>query len=131
MTSMLKRHMPDSYKRAARALGFSLLLNTADAWHCLTVVLTARLSRVERVALAWSALRSLTPDEIMVTVEAVLPDSTPAPTAPLYGYMDEAAFWAEMAEPEALEAYCLASFDRMAPARQSAFLNHVLGRAAA
>ena len=50
---------------------------------------------------------------------------------PLYGYMDEAAFWAEMAEPEALEAYCLASFERMAPARQSAFLNHVMGSAAA
>lgn len=131
MTSTLKQHMPERYKRAARALGFSLLLDTADTWHSLTVVLTARLSRVERVALAWSVLRSLTPDEIAATVESVLPDSTPAPMVPLYGYMDEAAFWADMAEPEALEAYCLASFDRMAPARQSAFLNHVMGRAAA
>ncbi len=131
MTSILKKHMPDAYKRAARALGYSLLLNTADAWHSLTLVLTARLSRVERVALAWAVLRSLTSDEIASTVETVMPEGTPPPVPPLFGYMDEAAFWADMAEPEALEAYCLATFNRMAPARQSAFLNHVMGRAAA
>lgn len=124
----VSQHIPDNIKRVARCVGYAAWLNTADAWHSLTVVLTARLSRVERIALAWSVLRSLTPDEIAATVDSVLPDSTPAPMVPLYGYMDEAAFWADMAEPEALEAYCLASFDRMAPARQSAFLNHVMGR---
>jgi hypothetical protein len=131
MTSILKKHMPDAYKRAARALGFSLLLNTADAWHGLTIVLSARLTWEQRAALAWSSLRALPPETVVEVTNAVCPKHTAPPLPPLISYMDEATFWADMAEPEALEAYCLASFDRMAPARQSAFLNHVMGRAAA
>jgi hypothetical protein len=45
--------------------------------------------------------------------------------------MDDAAFWADMAEPGELEAYCLASFKRMIPARQMDFLAFVQRRAAA
>ncbi len=54
-----------------------------------------------------------------------------APIAPLLGHMDEAAFWADMVEPEELDAYCLASFNRMSPSRQDAFLDYVQARAAA
>jgi hypothetical protein len=51
--------------------------------------------------------------------------------APLFNYMDQAAFWADMATPDELDAYALASFNRMAPQRQAAFLGFVQGRAAA
>ena len=53
------------------------------------------------------------------------------PQAPLFNHMDQAAFWADMAEPDELDAYCLASFNRMHPARQSAFLAFVQRKAAA
>ncbi|MHA3915696.1 hypothetical protein [Halovulum sp. GXIMD14793] len=132
MTAILKKHMPDAYKRVARMVGYCLLLGEdADNWHGLTVVLTARLTMRQRVAMAWAVLRSLTPEQVVGVAETVLPDGTSAPIAPLFNHMDEAAFWADMAEPEALEAYCLASYNAMPRPRQAAFLDFVQGRQAA
>lgn len=131
MSSSIGKHMPDRYRRVARTVGYSLLSSAADAWHGLTVVLTARLTSQERSAMAWAVLRSLTPEQIGLVVEAVLPDQTCAPLPPLFNHMDEAAFWADMAEPEALEAYCLASFNAMPAPRKAAFLEFVQGRNAA
>ena len=132
MSGLLKKHMPDAYKRVARMVGYALLLGEdADNWHGLTVVLTARLTMRQRAAMAWAVLRSLTPDQVVAVAETVLPDGVGAPIAPLFNHMDEAAFWADMAEPEALEAYCLASFNAMPAPRKSAFLEFVQGRAAA
>jgi hypothetical protein len=45
--------------------------------------------------------------------------------------MDEAAYWADIASPEELEAYCLATFQAMQRGRRAAFLDHVQGRQAA
>lgn len=45
--------------RVARALGFALTLGTFEAWSGFGYVLTARLSRKERAALAYAALSSL------------------------------------------------------------------------
>jgi hypothetical protein len=128
MSNALSKYMPDAYKRVARTVGYSLLLTDADAWHGLTVVLTARLTPQERTTMAWAVLRSLTPDQVVAVAETVLPEGTGAPIAPLFNHMDEAAFWADMAEPEALEAYCLASFNAMPRPRQAAFLEFVQGR---
>ena len=131
MSKTLSKYMPDAYKRVARTVGYSLHLADADAWHGLTVVLTARLTQKERAAMAWAVLRSLTPDQVVAVAETVLPEGSSTPIAPLFNHMDEAAFWADMAEPEALEAYCLASFNAMPASRKSAFLEFVQGRAVA
>jgi len=131
MSDVHSQHMPDAYKRVARTVGHSLLLADTDAWHGLTVVLTARLTPQERGAMAWAVLRSLTPEQIVAVAETVLPQSVGTPIAPLFNHMDEAAFWADMAEPEALEAYCLASFNAMPAPRKAAFLEFVQRRAAA
>jgi len=132
MGEALSKYMPDAYKRVARIIGYTLLLGgDADNWHGLTVVLTARLTPQERAAMAWAVLRSLTPDQVVDVAQTVLPKGSSAPIAPLFNHMDEAAFWADMAEPEELDAYCLASFNRMAPARQAAFLGYVQERVAA
>jgi hypothetical protein len=129
MSNTLSKYMPDAYKRVSRMVGYSLVLgNDADNWHGLTVVLTARLTPQERAAMAWAVLRSLTPEQVVAVVETVLPDGSSAPIAPLFNHMDEAAFWADMAEPEALEAYCLASFNAMPAPRKAAFLEFVQGR---
>ncbi|UWR39229.1 hypothetical protein [Sulfitobacter sp. W074] len=131
MSKTLSKYMPDAYKRVARTVGYSLLLTDADAWHGLTVVLTARLTPQERAAMAWAVLRSLTPEQVVDVAQAVLLKGVGAPIAPLINHMDEAAFWADMAAPDEREAYCLASFKAMPYERQAAFLDFVQGRLAA
>lgn len=131
MSKTLSKYMPDAYKRVARAVGYSLLLTDADAWHGLTVVLTARLTPQERAAMAWAVLRSLTPEQVVDVAQAVLLNGVGAPIAPLINHMDEAAFWADMAAPDEREAYCLASFEAMPYERQAAFFDFVQGRLAA
>jgi hypothetical protein len=132
MSKTLSKYMPDAYKRVARMVEYTLLLGAdADNWHGLTVVLTARLTSQERAAMAWAVLRSLTPEQVVAVAETALPKGSSAPIAPLFNNMDEAAFWADMAEPEAREAYCLASFNAMPSPRKAAFLEHVQGRTAA
>jgi hypothetical protein len=54
MSNTLSKYMPDAYKRVARTVGYS----DADAWHGLTVVLTARLTPQERVATGQTDLTS-------------------------------------------------------------------------
>ena len=79
----------------------------------------------QRVAMAWAVLRALPPETVVDVANTVLPERTCQPIPPLFSYMDEAAFWADMAEPEALDAYCLASFNAMTGPRQAAFLEFV------
>jgi hypothetical protein len=132
MSKTLSKYMPDAHKRVARMIGYTLLQGgDADNWHGLTVVLTARLTPQERVAMAWAVLRSLTPEQVVDVAQTVLPDGVGAPIAPLFNHMDEAASWGDMAEPEAHEAYCLVGFNAMPAKRKAAFLDFVQGRAAA
>lgn len=131
MTGYLKKYMPDSIKRVAKVIGYALLLDDDNSWHGVTVVLTASCSTRQRLALSWAVLRSLTPEDIGKVVASVLPQGVRQPIAPLFNHIDEAAFWADMAEPEALEAYCLASFNAMPAPRKAASLDFVEGRAAA
>lgn len=83
----------------------------------------------ERAERALDALADLAPwqSEMIACRVLGIDDAEYAgmPQAPLFNHMDQAAFWADMAEPVELDAYCLASFNRMHPARQSAFLAFV------
>jgi hypothetical protein len=127
----ISQHIPEPIKRVSRSIGYALWLGGVNPWHGVSVVLTSTASGDQRKALAWAVLRSLTPDQIVAVVETVLPEGSSVPIAPLFNHMDEAAFWADMAEPDALEAYCLASFNAMLRPRQVAFLDFVQGRKAA
>ena len=125
MTTLLKLCRPQLIKRKIRVLSCVFLLDNFDAWADLSIFMASILPYADRVKLVWSFLRLLDPDDIVATAEAVLPTRTPSPIAPLFSHTDEAEFWADTADPEAIEAYCLACFERMAPARQVAFLNYV------
>ncbi|MEG3663074.1 hypothetical protein [Celeribacter halophilus] len=127
----VSQNIPDNIKRAARSVGYALWLDSEDEWCGLPVILRARLDERQRAALAFMALKSLDRDKAMQTAEAALHTGAGSPQAPLFGVMDQAAFWADMAEPEELEAYCLASFNAMQRPRQAAFLDFVRGRAVA
>lgn len=122
-------HRP--HLKVVRMLGYVLTLGTQDAWWALVPVLMARLTVEERACLAFMAFKSLDRDTATMTAEAALDTGAGQPQAPLFGFMDQAAFWADMAESEELEAYCLASFNAMQRDRQAAFLDHVQGRHAA
>ena len=115
----------------SRSLGYCLQLDDLDAWIALGTILRARLSTRERLALAYVALRALPTHHAQSAAEAAIRVGAGQPIAPLFNYMEEAAFWADMAAPDEREAYCLASFKAMPYERQEAFLGFVQGRLAA
>lgn len=127
---LMAENMPSPIKRVCRCLGYVLLLGTPDAWQGLQVVLSVRLSSACRILLAANVLATLNRDDAIEAFGAAH-TSTCAPIPPFLGVMDEAAFWADMAAPEELEAYSLACFNRMPQARQDAFLEFVRRRDAA
>lgn len=127
----MSKYAANRHKRAARMLGYSLTIGTPDAWWGLAPVLRARLTVRELMSLAFMALNALDRDAAAMTAEAALCGRAGEPQPPFFGFMDQAAFWADMAAPEELEAYCLASFNAMPRDRQAAFLDHVQARKAA
>lgn len=130
MTQILNQNMPAPYKRVAKSVGHALLLGDANAWHGLSVVLTARLTMEERAAMAWAVLRSLPPKHVADVASAVLPDNADTPITPLFSSADEAANWASCAAYEDIKACTLAGFSRLTEHDQSAFLAYVTRRAA-
>jgi hypothetical protein len=104
--------------------------DSINDWFDLPAILRARLDNRQRASLAFMALKALDRDDALQTAEAALAGAG-QPVVPLFNCMDAAAHWADMAMPEEIEAYCFASFNRMASRRQTAFLEYVQGRAAA
>ena len=109
----------------------ALTLGDHDAWFGASAIWTARLDAPECVALAFAALKSLSPDKARLTAQSALSSGAGQPIAPLFNHMDEAAFWADMAEPDELRAYALACFNRMSHPEQVAFLAYVQPKVAA
>lgn len=120
---------------AVRGLGYSLTIGTGPGsepfWRGLTTILRAQLTREERGALAVVVLRALDHDDAVDASMTALDTGAGQPIAPFLSHMDEAAYWADLAEPDELEAYLLAAFNRMSPRRRADFLDHVQGRQAA
>ncbi|WP_386683002.1 hypothetical protein [Loktanella sp. R86503] len=123
-------HMNPAHQSVARSICYALTLENPDSWQGLPVILRARLDERERGMLAYMSLRSMDADNA-ATVAGAFVGGAGMPGAPLFNHMDQAAFWADMAEPAELDAYALASFNRMAPARQAAFIHYIQRRDAA
>lgn len=121
-------HIPEKFMRVSLSIGSALSLNNSDSWLGLSLILSARLERHQRAALAFVAIKSLDREDGVLTVEAALDAGAGPPDLPLFGVMDQAAFWADSATPEELAAYCLACYDTMPRDRQAAFLEFVKGR---
>ena len=103
-------HFKPSHKAVARTLVYALTIGDADGFAALSDVIAMRLQREECIGIAWAANKALEADDA-----DRLYDCTGAgmPGLPMDDKIEEAAFWADMAEPEELRAYCLASFKRM------------------
>jgi hypothetical protein len=123
-------HMHPAYQSVAKSICCALTLQHPDAWQGLPVILTACLDERERAMLAYMTLRAMDAESV-AAVSGAFMGRAGMPGAPLFNHMDQAAFWADMAESAELDAYALASFNRMAPARQAAFLNFIQRRATA
>lgn len=128
--SAMSKCAKPAHKSASKALGIALTLSTVDGWQGFGEIIEASLTETECATLAFIALRTLS-DEALCAVARGLPKGAGSPIAPLYCHMDQAAFWADLATPSELDAYCLASFQGMAPARQQEFLSYVSERKAA
>lgn len=114
---------------------YSLILNEErpEEWHNAAFVIGVRLTTKEIVGLAFAALRALDPEPREMTFEAahwgeVTGAGVPSP--PFLNVMDDARWWASHASRRERKAYCLAAFEAMPQADQSAFLRHVQGEGA-
>lgn len=122
--------MKQAHLGSTRMLGYALTMHNDDTWEAASAVWQARLTIEEKAAHAWAALRALSEDHAREVAYTVI-QGAGAPLPPFISPMDEAAYWADIASPEELEAYCLATFQAMPRGRQVAFLDHVQGRQAA
>ncbi|WP_224815669.1 hypothetical protein [Hasllibacter sp. MH4015] len=105
-------------------LGYSLMVGSFDAWAAFSIVAAARLSEAERLSLAFSALRSLNPDQAQAAAAAAI-GSAGGPLPAFLGEMDEARQWAVRASRDERKAFALASFEAMSRKDQAAFFQHI------
>lgn len=115
---------------AVRALGYALHLGEAETWRTFTEITVCRLAPHERASLAVSALDGL-PQDHFDTVLAAFSGRAGFPVPALMTDFEEAAHWADHADSDELEAYCLATFNRMSPPSRAAFVSYVSEREAA
>lgn len=108
---------------ATRMLGYALTMHDFETWEAASAVWQARLTPEECAALAWAALRSLDRDHALAVTEAVL-DGAGAPLPPLFNAADEAVFWAGIASPEEIDAYAVATFNALSPAKRRDFIDY-------
>lgn len=123
------KYIADPHKRVARCMVNALTIGGYDAWSAASAIWAMRLTETERAALSFAALKSLDTAQAALVVEAVFPGGdTPLP--PLWSPADEAAHWASWASYPDIKACALAGFNHLTATDQSAFLSHVIGRAA-
>ena len=128
-TERVSNHITNVHTRASGLVGLALALGDFSAWSCVSGVWKLLLSTEERAALAYAALKALKPPQAEAVAQAVLGDAGP-PLAPFLNPLEDATWWADIASPAELRAYCLAAFDRLPPHEQRDFLEFAQGVAA-
>lgn len=125
--SRMARYAKPAHKKAAKALGYALTLDTRDAWFAVSVVWQSRLSPQETATAALAALRATGPDYVqLVATEALGGAGTPL--APFGDVMDDAGWWADLAAPEERAAYAVACVNRFTPLERDQFLEFLKGQ---
>lgn len=120
----LAKFIQPQHKRMSRMLGYCLTVEAPTAWHGFSFVAAARLSRFERVSLAFAALNAVDADDAEMTAAAVI-GSAGDPLPCFLGGMEDARIWASWASRSELKAYALACFEAMTPKDQAAFFRHI------
>jgi hypothetical protein len=129
---VVMRYARPEHKAVGRMAVHCLTLqDDLDAWHGLSLVATARLDPSERARLAWATLRSLTPEDADLVIDAVFGPPVGAPEPSFVPDMGAARIWADTAIEADLKIYITAAFEALPVADQRKFIAHVSGRAAA
>ena len=118
------------HKRALLMLDYCFFLDQTDIWLGAVQVLRARLTPSERAALAYVSQMSQDAPNAALTAQAI-GGHPGTPLSPFMSAMDEAAFWADIADLTYIKAVVLASYNRMPSQDQAAFLDYVHGKKAA
>jgi hypothetical protein len=123
----------DQYARATRMIGFALTLrDDPDVWDGLSLVLRARLTRVDRAGLFRAVLASSHPDEVITALSDELPHILVGSPLPVLDVIeDDARWWADLATRPELKAWLAACFVRLSIQDQQQFLASATRRAAA
>lgn len=126
----LRDHLSENHQRAARMFGCVLHGGDSETWMDADIVWRARLTEKERVAMAYSFLKSLDPDQREMVVDCVFA-SHGMPLPPFMDHAKEACDWAAFADEEQVRTTALACFNEMSLSDQADFLSHVTARSAA
>lgn len=129
--SAMAKHSKPEHRRVTNMLGYALTLDSPIGWKAFSKLLVVRLTERERAGLALMALASLSEATATLVASKCVNPRAGMPCPPLLGHLDQAAWWADMASPTELDAYCLASFKEMSASRQRDFLNFVAEKVAA
>ncbi|MBS8225327.1 hypothetical protein [Vannielia litorea] len=122
--SAMSLYAKPGHKRAARMLGFSLTLGTSSGWSDFVTVASAWLTDAERAALAFSSLKSLSPQTAAETFNAAFA-GTGWPVAVLGDPVAEASFWVDHARPEERCTYLVTIFNTLSKRDRLNFLEYV------
>lgn len=96
------------------------------------IEITELAGRADAIRTAFWSMLDVHPEDRLPLIEMLLNHFSAGTPIPAFGsVMAEASDWASWASTPELKAYTLASYNRMNPADQQAFLGFVQGRAAA
>ncbi|MEO1107227.1 MAG: hypothetical protein AAFX90_04820 [Pseudomonadota bacterium] len=108
----------------SRVLGYCLTTGGFNSWSGFVIIAKARLTVMERAALAWAALRSLdTADQAEIIADGVI-GRADAPM-PFLNTLEDARWWASLASLSEQKAYALAAYEALPPHEQMAFRKHI------
>jgi hypothetical protein len=121
------------HRSVIAAIGGALTLAPdAAAWRAVTIVVTARLTAIERAYLAFAALDATDDEEFIEIVEALVPRRTVGrPLPPFLSTENDARWWARSAGLPEVKAYLSACYARLPSKERKAFLKAASRRAAA
>ena len=108
--------MTPGHKSVSRALAYTLTLGETDAWFDLSTILARRLDETERVALAYSILRTIEPDhrdKISATLGDIEAPAGPPPPPFADEIQHDADWWASIASQDELRAYFRAIYNNL------------------
>lgn len=124
--SALSRAIADRHKRASKALGLALFQGTDHAWRLTAEIWHLRLTADERYPAAVAMLSTLTPDDMLEAVTAVL-GGAGMPLPSFLEPLDEAQWWADLASPAELDAYLVAIFATLPKRKKRDFIEYAQG----
>tara|TARA_R100000654_G_scaffold49098_1_gene75263 strand:- start:3329 stop:3733 length:405 start_codon:yes stop_codon:yes gene_type:complete len=108
--------MSPDHKAVGRSVCYALGCDNYDRWEDLTKIFVARLTRVERTMVAFSALYAI-PYDLRPLIYEALGDFEMPQGAPLAPFSDEvvwdAKYWAASASKEELRAYLVAIINHL------------------